>query len=88
MIGVISWFLFGLIVGGVAKFFMPGVQNMGCLMTVLLGVVGSFVGGGISALIFGRVNEQINPAGWIMSIVGALIVLYVVGQMQKKGPAS
>jgi uncharacterized membrane protein YeaQ/YmgE (transglycosylase-associated protein family) len=76
---IISWIVFGGIVGAIARFLVPGKQSMSILMTILLGVAGSFVGGAISWLIFGTPTGHINPAGWIMSIVGAIIVvlLYV-----------
>ena len=83
--GLIAWCIFGLIVGGIARFFMPGIQSMGCFTTILLGIAGSFVGGVISSFLFrGAADQTINPAGWIMSIIGALIVLYAVGQINKK----
>lgn len=72
---VISWLVFGLIVGAVARFLVPGQQSMSWLATIVLGVVGSFVGGAISWLIFGTPDGSVNPAGWIMSIVGAVILV-------------
>ncbi len=71
----ISWIVFGLIVGALARFLVPGKQSMGCISTILLGVAGSFVGGGISWLIFGTPDNHINPAGWIMSILGGVVVV-------------
>jgi uncharacterized membrane protein YeaQ/YmgE (transglycosylase-associated protein family) len=72
---VISWLVFGLIVGAIARLLVPGQQPMSWLATIVLGVVGSFVGGAISWLIFGTPDGNINPAGWIMSIVGAVILV-------------
>lgn len=74
---VISWIVFGLIVGAIARFLLPGRQSMGWIMTMLLGIVGSFAGGALSSLIFARGEGFVHPSGWIMSIVGALIVLFV-----------
>lgn len=81
LMGVVSWCVFGLIVGVIARFLMPGRQSMGWLLTMALGIVGSFAGGFISSLIFGNADNLANPAGWIMSIVGALIVLFVYGKI-------
>ena len=53
------------------------------LTTMVLGVVGSFAGGFISSLIFRSSDNLMNPAGWIMSIVGALIVLLLYGKISK-----
>jgi uncharacterized membrane protein YeaQ/YmgE (transglycosylase-associated protein family) len=76
--------VFGLIVGAIARLFMPGKQAMSWPMTMLLGVVGSFVGGGISYLLFGPSTGYFQPAGWIMSFVGALVVLAVYSYSQTK----
>jgi uncharacterized membrane protein YeaQ/YmgE (transglycosylase-associated protein family) len=73
---VISWLVFGLIVGAIARLLMPGRQQMSWIMTIALGVIGSFAGGALSALIFGSSQGFIQPSGWIMSIIGALIVLF------------
>ena len=81
---VISWILFGLIVGAIARFLMPGRQSMSWVMTILLGVAGSFAGGTISALLFGPAAGIVQPSGWIMSIIGALIVLFVYSRIARK----
>ena len=78
---IISWLVFGLIVGAIARFLLPGRQSMGWLMTAVLGVVGSIVGGAISWLIFGTPEDTINPAGWLMSIVGAVIAVAAYGKL-------
>ena len=80
---IIGWLIFGLIVGVIARFLVPGKQPMSWLMTALLGIVGSFVGGGISWLIWGNPEGTFNPAGWIMSIVGAIIVVLIYAWMRK-----
>lgn len=72
---IISWLVFGLVVGAIARFLLPGRQSMSWLMTALLGIAGSFAGGAVSWLIFGTPDGTVNPAGWIMSIVGAILVL-------------
>ncbi len=82
--GIISWCVFGLIVGAIARLLMPGRQNMGLLLTIALGIAGSFAGGAISSVLFGRSDSLINPAGWIMSIIGAMIVLFAYSKLAKK----
>jgi uncharacterized membrane protein YeaQ/YmgE (transglycosylase-associated protein family) len=79
---IISWLVFGLIVGAIARLLVPGRQSMGWPTTIAMGVVGSFVGGAISWLIFGTPNNHINPAGWIMSIVGGVIVVLLYIRLQ------
>jgi len=71
-------FIVGIIVGAIARFVMPGAQHMGIIMTGVLGIVGSFVGGFIARL-FNKPppGAPIHPAGIIMSIIGAVIVLFI-----------
>jgi uncharacterized membrane protein YeaQ/YmgE (transglycosylase-associated protein family) len=80
--GIIGTLIVGLIVGAIARFIMPGEQKMGWIMTILLGVGGSFVAGFLGqALGLYQVGQ---PAGWIGSVVGALILLFVVNKLRSK----
>jgi uncharacterized membrane protein YeaQ/YmgE (transglycosylase-associated protein family) len=81
---IIGWIVFGLIVGAIARFLMPGEQPMGILMTILLGVAGSFAGGYIGSLVSGGGLDMAQPAGWIGAVLGALLLLFVYGLMAKK----
>ncbi len=73
MFSIIGWIIFGLIVGVIAKFVMPGKDPGGLMITVILGIAGAVVGGWIgTSLGFGTQGES---AGWIMSILGAVILL-------------
>jgi uncharacterized membrane protein YeaQ/YmgE (transglycosylase-associated protein family) len=77
------WMLIvGLIVGAIARWIMPGAEGMGLLMTSLLGIAGSFVGGFI-ARIFSKPADGaiVDPAGIVLSVVGALILLYVAKKL-------
>ncbi|MDQ6764491.1 MAG: GlsB/YeaQ/YmgE family stress response membrane protein [Verrucomicrobiota bacterium] len=70
----IIWVLFiGLIIGAIAKLLMPGKDPGGCIITMLLGIAGAFVGTWLGRLFFGPGYV----AGWIMSIVGAMILLII-----------
>lgn len=83
---ILSWLVFGLVVGAIARFLVPGQQPMHWVATIVLGVVGSFIGGGISWLLFGSGNGQINPAGLVMSIVGAVVLVLLYSRvMASKG---
>ena len=77
------WMLIvGLVVGAIARWFMPGVENMGWLMTALLGIAGSFVGGFIARLFSKPADGAIvHPAGLILSVIGAMILLFVARKM-------
>jgi uncharacterized membrane protein YeaQ/YmgE (transglycosylase-associated protein family) len=68
----------GFFVGMIARALLPGAQQMGFFATSVLGIVGSFVGGFIGSLISKpREGSMFHPAGFLMSIIGALIVLYL-----------
>ena len=69
----IIWMLFaGLVIGFIAKLLMPGKDPGGCIITMLLGVAGAFVGTWIGRMVSGNENYM---AHWIMSIVGAMLLL-------------
>jgi uncharacterized membrane protein YeaQ/YmgE (transglycosylase-associated protein family) len=75
---IIVWIVVGLIAGALARLIMPGRDPMGILMTIVLGIIGSFVGGFIANLIFHFGNrDTLHAGGLIMSVVGAIIVLWV-----------
>jgi uncharacterized membrane protein YeaQ/YmgE (transglycosylase-associated protein family) len=73
---ILAWIVFGLIVGAIAKLLMPGNDPGGFIVTMLIGIVGSFIGGAISYLVFGATSPY-APAGWIMSILGAIVLLFL-----------
>jgi uncharacterized membrane protein YeaQ/YmgE (transglycosylase-associated protein family) len=77
---ILMFIVFGLIVGLLARAVMPGRQSMGLLMTAVLGMVGSFVGGFLVSLITDNRVTDLNTAGIIGSIVGALLVLFLAGR--------
>lgn len=72
---IISLVVIGLIAGAVARLVVPGRQNISIPMTILLGIIGSFVGGFLSSLIFRNGGSFLQPSGIIGSIIGAIIVL-------------
>ena len=74
--GLIVFLIVGLIAGFIARALVPGPDPMGWLGTMVLGVVGSFVGGTLAALLFGG-SLDVTPAGLLGSIVGAIIVLLI-----------
>ena len=77
MLHYLWMFIVGIVVGLIARFIMPGSEHLGLLMTGVLGVAGSFVGGLITRLFSKPADGAlIHPAGIIMSVIGALILLY------------
>ena len=73
MMGILGWIVFGLIAGIVAKLLMPGRDPGGFIVTIVLGVAGALLGGFVGqALGFYREGE---PAGFLMSVLGAIVLL-------------
>ena len=80
--GIISMIIVGLVVGLLARAIMPGDQKMGIILTIILGIVGSLVAGFLGGAI--GLYEPGEGAGWIGSIVGAIIVLFIYGMIAKR----
>ena len=79
---ILSWIVFGLVVGIIAKLLMPGRDPGGFIVTMLLGIAGALVGGFI-----GRAMGFYGPnqgAGWLMSILGAIILLALYRMMVRR----
>lgn len=81
--GIITMIVVGFIVGLIARAIMPGNQQLGIIMTIILGIAGSIVAGYLGAALGFYTAGQ--GAGWIGSIIGAIIVLFVYGLVTKKG---
>lgn len=78
MLHIIWYIIVGFIIGLIARAIMPGAQHLGLIMTTLLGIAGSVVGGFIGRL-FSKPEpgSAFHPAGVIMSIIGAIILLFI-----------
>lgn len=79
---ILSWILFGLVIGVIAKLLMPGRDPGGFIITILLGIAGALIGG-----FLGRTTglyEANQGAGWIMSILGAVILLAIYRMMVRR----
>ncbi|AHV94385.1 GlsB/YeaQ/YmgE family stress response membrane protein [Bordetella holmesii] len=79
---IIIMIIVGFVVGLIARALMPGDQSMGIIMTTILGIVGSVVAGYLGQSLGWYAPGE--PAGWIASVVGAIIVLFVVGLIARK----
>jgi uncharacterized membrane protein YeaQ/YmgE (transglycosylase-associated protein family) len=75
MFGILGWVLFGLVVGIIAKFLMPGRDPGGFIITALLGIAGAVVGGFIGRAM-GLYGPE-DPAGFFMSLLGAVVLLFL-----------
>lgn len=78
--GFFSFLLLGLIAGAIAKLIIPGKQAGGWFITLLLGVVGAFVGGWLGGLLFdANLQEFFSLQTWLLAIGGSLVVLLIYG---------
>ncbi|GAA0690275.1 GlsB/YeaQ/YmgE family stress response membrane protein [Kitasatospora atroaurantiaca] len=75
--GIVSWIILGLIAGAVAKFLLPGRDPGGLIVTTLIGIAGSFVGGWLSSAVLDRpvATSFFDLATWVSAIAGALVLL-------------
>ena len=80
--GIIGTIIVGLIVGALARLVMPGEQKMGWILTCLLGIAGSMLAGFVGQQMGWYTVGQ--TAGWIASVLGAVVLLVVIGMVRKK----
>jgi uncharacterized membrane protein YeaQ/YmgE (transglycosylase-associated protein family) len=81
--GIISWIVLGLIAGALAKFVMPGKDPGGIVITILIGVVGAFIGGWIGSLVGYGAVTGVNLGSILTAAVGAVLLL--IGYRMVKG---
>lgn len=79
---ILSWILFGLVIGIIAKLLMPGRDPGGFIITILLGIAGAVLGGFIGRAM-GFYGER-ESAGWLISILGAVILLALYRMMARR----
>ena len=79
MLHMIGHAVFGLVIGLLARAVLPGTQRMGLILTMILGIVGAWLGGLIGRLT--GMYEEGHPAGYFMALVGAVIVLFVYSRI-------
>jgi uncharacterized membrane protein YeaQ/YmgE (transglycosylase-associated protein family) len=79
-VGIITMIVIGLVAGLIARAVVPGRQGAGVLGTILLGIVGSFVGGLLASLFSSNGSLiDLRPSGLLWSIIGSIVVLLLVG---------
>jgi uncharacterized membrane protein YeaQ/YmgE (transglycosylase-associated protein family) len=79
---IIGWIIFGAVVGALARFIMPGRDPMGWVMTIVLGIAGSVIGGLVLGILIG--GRTTDPVGWIGSIIGAVLLLWLYRSYAKR----
>jgi uncharacterized membrane protein YeaQ/YmgE (transglycosylase-associated protein family) len=87
---IVGLLIIGLVAGFIARALVPGKQSMGILATILLGIVGSFIGGFLGYLLFHKDSQSgfVQPSSWIGSIIGAIIALLIYGAVQRRSVGS
>jgi uncharacterized membrane protein YeaQ/YmgE (transglycosylase-associated protein family) len=76
---IITLIIVGLIAGAIARLLIPGRQNIGIMGTIVLGIIGSFIGGFLGYLLFHKDSQDgfFQPSGLLGSIIGAVIALLI-----------
>ena len=81
--GILSWIILGLIAGVLAKWIMPGKDDMGFIITILLGIAGAFVGGYIGSLVGLGTTAGLNFGSLVTATAGAFLLLFLYRQFKK-----
>ncbi|GAA1400990.1 GlsB/YeaQ/YmgE family stress response membrane protein [Pseudonocardia kongjuensis] len=76
---ILGWIVLGLVAGFIARAVVPGKDDIGIVRTIILGIVGSFVGGALASIFTGF--SEFSPSSWIGSIIGAIIVLIIYNRV-------
>ncbi|MDP3822662.1 MAG: GlsB/YeaQ/YmgE family stress response membrane protein [Burkholderiales bacterium] len=76
----------GFVVGLIARAVLPGTQSLGIILTAALGIAGSFLAG-FAGKAMGWYTEG-EPAGWIASVIGAMLLLFIVSKLKGPGTSS
>ncbi len=82
--GILYWILLGLVVGLLAKLIVPGKQGGGIILTIILGIVGAFLGGWIGSLLGIGSVDGFNLTSILLATGGAIIVILVYSALKKK----
>jgi uncharacterized membrane protein YeaQ/YmgE (transglycosylase-associated protein family) len=75
--GILTWILFGLVAGAIAKFVMPGRDPGGCILTIVIGIAGALLGGFLATLLgFGGI-EEFDLRSMLIAVLGSIILLAI-----------
>ena len=82
-LGILGWIIIGLLAGALAGVFVPGRERMGCIGTMLVGIIGGFIGGFLWVNVLG----QGEASGWLGALViatlGSILILIVLRSMNR-----
>jgi uncharacterized membrane protein YeaQ/YmgE (transglycosylase-associated protein family) len=75
--GILTWILFGLVAGAIAKFVMPGRDPGGCILTIVIGIAGALLGGFLATLLgFGGI-EEFDLRSLLIAVLGSIVLLAI-----------
>lgn len=81
--GIVSFLIFGLVAGLVARLVTPGRQAIGCLPTIAVGIVGAFIGGVVGNVVLGhKVHFGWHLGPFLLAVVGAVLLLLILETLQ------
>lgn len=80
---ILSWILFGLIAGAIAKALHPGKDPGGWIVTILIGIAGAFVGGWIGSAVLGEPTSNWSFKGFLFAVGGAVLLLWLYSMMTR-----
>jgi uncharacterized membrane protein YeaQ/YmgE (transglycosylase-associated protein family) len=81
--GIIGWIVLGLLAGIIAKAIFPGIEDIGLILTTLLGIGGALLGGFLASLVGlgDPVDNFFDLSTWVAAVVGALVILFVASKL-------
>jgi uncharacterized membrane protein YeaQ/YmgE (transglycosylase-associated protein family) len=83
--GLIAWIIFGALAGWMASLIAGGDERQGCLLNVIVGVVGAFIGGLIVEFVTGRgFTFRFNLASFVVAVIGAIVLLLITGMARRR----
>ncbi len=82
--GLLAWIIFGAIAGWIASIIAGTNRRQGCLLNIIVGVVGAFIGGLLMQFITGQSFDfRFNPSSFVVAVIGALILLLITGAARR-----
>ena len=85
---ILAWIVLGLIAGAIAKAIYPGHQGGGILATIILGIIGAFIGGSLYTLLttgtLALTSASLSIGGIIVAIIGAIVAIWIWGMMTRR----
>jgi uncharacterized membrane protein YeaQ/YmgE (transglycosylase-associated protein family) len=85
-VGVVSWILFGLVAGAIARLVVPGRHRIGCLATIAVGIVGALLGGLIGQVVLGhKVRFRWDLSPFMLAVAGSVVLLLALQALGGRG---